>query len=106
MNNRSNPNEPLAYFITWTCYGTSLHGDERGWHEWGKGERAGPNYAPETVRDQLKSWCTRKLTPHHPGRDHFWTEGASLRYVIHEEGLETAIEYAGDVQDKKTRDDQ
>ena len=22
--------DPLAYFITWTCYGTWLHGDERG----------------------------------------------------------------------------
>ena len=21
---------PLAYFLTWTCYGTWLHGDERG----------------------------------------------------------------------------
>ena len=24
------PDEPLAYFITFTCYGTWLHGDERG----------------------------------------------------------------------------
>jgi REP element-mobilizing transposase RayT len=28
--------EPLAYFLTWTCYGTRLHGDARGtvdrWH--------------------------------------------------------------------------
>ena len=23
--------EPLAYFLTWTTYGTWLHGDERGW---------------------------------------------------------------------------
>jgi len=23
-------NWPLAYFLTWTCYGTRLHGDERG----------------------------------------------------------------------------
>ncbi len=22
--------EPIAYFLTWTCYGTWLHGDERG----------------------------------------------------------------------------
>src|ERR1043165_7951753 len=22
--------EPLAYFLTWTCYGTWLHGDPRG----------------------------------------------------------------------------
>ncbi len=24
------PSEPLAYLLTWTCYGTWLHGDERG----------------------------------------------------------------------------
>jgi REP element-mobilizing transposase RayT len=24
------PNEPLAYFITFSCYGTWLHGDQRG----------------------------------------------------------------------------
>jgi REP element-mobilizing transposase RayT len=24
------PFEPLAYLLTWTCYGTWLHGDERG----------------------------------------------------------------------------
>ncbi|HLW64026.1 MAG TPA: transposase [Gemmataceae bacterium] len=24
------PDEPLAYFVTFTCYGTWLHGDERG----------------------------------------------------------------------------
>jgi hypothetical protein len=23
--------DPLAYFLTWTCYGTWLPGDERGW---------------------------------------------------------------------------
>ena len=32
-----NVGEPLAYFITWTSYGTWLHGDERGWNQWGEG---------------------------------------------------------------------
>jgi REP element-mobilizing transposase RayT len=27
--------EPLAYLITWTTYGTWLHGDERGWVDGG-----------------------------------------------------------------------
>ena len=31
-----NTDEPIAYFITWTSYGTWLQGDERGW--WKKGE--------------------------------------------------------------------
>jgi REP element-mobilizing transposase RayT len=30
-----NPGDPIAYFITWTCYGTWLPRDERGW--WRKG---------------------------------------------------------------------
>ena len=38
MSERSfNNDDPIAYFITWTCYGTWLIGDERGWHQWGKG---------------------------------------------------------------------
>ena len=27
-----NPEDPIAYFLTWTTYGTWLPGDERGWH--------------------------------------------------------------------------
>ena len=29
--------EPLAFFITWTTYGTWLPGDERGWIEYRRG---------------------------------------------------------------------
>jgi hypothetical protein len=41
-NARTRPNEapvpdPLAYFLTWTTYGTWLPGDERGWVWRGKG---------------------------------------------------------------------
>jgi REP element-mobilizing transposase RayT len=35
-----NLNDPIAFFITWTVYGTHLQGDELGWHRWGKGEQA------------------------------------------------------------------
>ena len=164
MTNRSfNADDPIAYFITWTCYGTWLSGDERGWHEWGKGglqpanvflksaaetkmketefllskdDRrivettvaehcrirqwilhkvnsrsnhvhvvvTAPGYAPETVRDQLKAWCTRKLKPHYHVRKQFWTEGASCRSINHECDLDSVIEYAGDTQDRKYRD--
>jgi hypothetical protein len=31
--------EPLAFFITWTVYGTHLQGDERGWRQRCRGER-------------------------------------------------------------------
>ena len=36
-----NTDEPIAYFITWTTYGTWLPGDERGW--WHRGQYHSPN---------------------------------------------------------------
>ena len=45
--------EPIAYFITWTCYGTWLPGDERGWIKWHKGE-----HIPQPL---LADWCRRKM---------------------------------------------
>ncbi|QDS88046.1 Transposase IS200 like protein [Rosistilla ulvae] len=160
-----NTEEPLAYFVTWTCYGTWLPGDERGWHQWGKGGARPPceplqkfaksqmkepeflltvdnrqvveatveehckirnwllhevsarsnhvhviatasGYPPETVRDQLKAWCTRKLKASYPKREHFWTEGASCRYINHEADLESAIAYVREAQDRKGLEDQ
>ena len=38
-----NTDEPIAYFITWTTYGTWLAGDERGWHRWGEGDVQPPS---------------------------------------------------------------
>jgi REP element-mobilizing transposase RayT len=60
-----------------------------------------PGYAPETVRDQLKAWCTRKLKPFHPGRERFWTEGGSRRYLNSDDHLEAAIIYVSEAQDMK-----
>jgi hypothetical protein len=31
------PLPPATYHLIWTTYGTWLHGDERGWYEWGVG---------------------------------------------------------------------
>lgn len=31
--------DPLAYFVTWTTYGTHLQGDQRGWRKRFKGEQ-------------------------------------------------------------------
>ena len=45
--------DPLAYFITWTIYGTHLQGDNRGWRRWGKG-----NQEP---RPNLVEWRAEKL---------------------------------------------
>ena len=60
-----------------------------------------PGYAPETVRDQLKAWCTRNLKPSYPDRTKFWTEGASCRYLNTEDELEAAIIYVKEAQDRK-----
>ncbi|MGI9455718.1 MAG: transposase [Aeoliella sp.] len=38
-----NSDEPIAYFITWTSYGTWLTGDERGWRRRGEGGVQSPN---------------------------------------------------------------
>ncbi len=46
--------DPLAFFITWTCYGTHLPGDERGWTKWHKGEQI-----PQPL---LVDWNRSRLT--------------------------------------------
>lgn len=46
--------EVLAYFITWTCYGTFLPGDGRGWTKWHKGEQL-----PQPF---LEDWCRERMS--------------------------------------------
>ena len=155
-----NTGPPLAYFLTWTTYGTWLPGDERGWNRRGQVVNQEPNklfvemnrsrmaekefllshvgretvanviakhceircwvlralsvrsnhvhvvvsadeYAPEAVRDQLKAWGTRRLKEAYPTRKRFWTEGASCRWINHEDDLEAAMIYVNELQDKK-----
>ena len=45
--------DPIAYFLTWTCYGTWLPGDERGWTMWHKGEKL-----PQPL---LADWCREQM---------------------------------------------
>src|SRR6516225_99558 len=46
--------EPLAYFLTWTTYGTWLPGDERGWVKRGEGFQP-----PDAIRkSDAQSWMT------------------------------------------------
>ena len=44
----------LAYFITWTCYGTFLPGDDRGWTKWHKGDQI-----PQPL---LEDWCGDQMS--------------------------------------------
>jgi len=48
--------EPLAYFITWSVYGSHLQGDERGWRKRGKGV--------QEPKPRLAQWRQEKLN--HP----------------------------------------
>ena len=157
--------DPIAYFLTWTCYGTWLPGDERGWTKWRKGEQipqrlladwcreqmvekpvlldetqraivqetiarhcgirgwhlhavncrsnhchavvTAASHDGEQVRDQLKSWSTRKLKEHQRSlggaeaklREHWWTRKGSVRYLYDVESLEAAIMYTVEAQD-------
>jgi len=160
--------EPLAYFLTWTTYGTWLPGDERGWIRREKGIQlpsppikstmegrmneklctldtqqrelvektiydhcgvrgwhlhavncrsnhvhviVSADRKPEAVRDQFKSWCTRKLKeverstqPIASVRKKWWTEKGSCRYIGDCDSLEMLISYVLDAQDRKERD--
>ncbi|QEG25190.1 transposase [Mariniblastus fucicola] len=50
-----NTGEPLAYFLTWTTYGTWLPGDDRGWNRKGEHESLPRNVARfESARGELK----------------------------------------------------
>jgi len=50
-----NTGEPLAYFLTWTTYGTWLPGDERGWNRKGDQESLVTNRArQESAMAKLK----------------------------------------------------
>ena len=159
-----NTEEPLAYFLTWTTYGTWLPGDDRGWSRKNQSDIQRPNrlfvemaqsrmkepafflddasrrvvedtirkhcavrdwhlhavnartnhvhvvvtavgYEPETVRDQFKAWCTRRLKASEATRTKFWTEGGDCCRIHQEAGLEAAIVYVFDAQDRKGIED-
>ena len=44
---------PLASFMTWTCSGTFLPGDQRGWIKWHKGDQVPQPLLEEWCRDQM-----------------------------------------------------
>ena len=46
--------ETVAYFVTWTCYGTWLPGDARGWMDWHQGWKR-PN-------SDLEAYCKSIMT--------------------------------------------
>ena len=45
--------DPVAYFITFTCYGTWLPGDDRGWTRWHKGDKVSQPLLADWCREQM-----------------------------------------------------
>ena len=62
-------------------------------------------YQPETVRDQFKAWCTRRLKEAGATRTRFWTKGANCCRINHEDELDAAVLYVTDAQDRKGTED-
>lgn len=149
--------DTIAYFLTWTAYGTWLPGDQRGWQQWHQGWQR-PNVAleaystsimkesavlldeekrgnvettiakhceirnwhlwaancrsnhvhvvvtaltanGETVRDQLKAWCTRNLKlAFNPNKKNWWAEGGYIVIIRTEDDLSSAIKYTTQAQ--------
>ncbi|MFT3684120.1 MAG: hypothetical protein QM783_04190 [Phycisphaerales bacterium] len=48
------PDKPLAYFLTWTCHGTWLHGDLRGSVDSRHNKRGHPRLAPDEWLQQFE----------------------------------------------------
>jgi REP element-mobilizing transposase RayT len=49
-----NPDDSIAYFITWTVYGSHLQGDERGWRRRHQGN--------QLSQPRLATWRQERLT--------------------------------------------
>jgi REP element-mobilizing transposase RayT len=66
-----------------------------------------PDYDGEQVRDQFKSWATRRLKSdeqqscqdHGELREHWWTRKGSVRQLFDEESVEAAVIYTLEAQD-------
>ena len=95
----------LAFFMTWTCYGTNLPGDERGWTKWHKGDQV-----PQPL---LEDWCRDRMTEsavlldepqreivNQVARDHCEIRGWTLHAVNcrsnHCHVVVTAVDYDGE----------
>ena len=45
--------DPIAFFITWTCYGTWMPGDDRSWTKWHRGDQVPQPLLADWCRDQM-----------------------------------------------------
>ena len=84
---------PLGYLITFRCYGTWLHGDQRGsidrWHN-----RYKSPYLPPSDRRRIRNEAVLKREDGNWNESHSpWADKGSNRYLWNEAGLARAIEY-------------
>ncbi len=77
-----NSDEPLAFFITWTVYGTHLQGDERGWRL--------RSHSHQPSQPRLEQWHRTRL------KQAIVLLNPKQRLVVETEGNNTAIIEAGD----------
>jgi REP element-mobilizing transposase RayT len=53
---------------------------------------------PETVMEQLKAWCSRRLSEHIGHKQKWWTEHGSTKWITDDEYLASAIHYVSEMQ--------
>jgi len=97
---------PLAYFITWTVYGTFLQGDARGWRRRGAGIQPPQPRLAEWRQDRLRHSIVL-LTPEQRGvvaaeaerlsRFRQWQLWAVAARTNHVHVVVTAAHHSGDV---------
>lgn len=62
---------------------------------------------PQKIRADLKAWCSRRPKEQtDPGRDNWWAERGSVRWIFTEDSLETVVLYVTAAQDRKHLDQQ
>jgi REP element-mobilizing transposase RayT len=89
------------------------HCEHRGWHLFAVSARTNhvhvvvaADASPQTVRDQLKANCTRELRiQERPLKsDRTWTRGGDCEILDSDEGIEAAVLYVTEAQDRKDRE--
>ena len=60
---------------------------------------------PKRIRQDIKAWCTRRLKERSDfNRENWWAERGSIRWIFDSEGLDIAVVYVTDAQDRKYLD--
>jgi REP element-mobilizing transposase RayT len=83
--------DPIAYFITWTTYGTWLPGDQRGWVERGSWEPQLPNlYRERHARSMMTEDAVVLTSEQRPVVDQVIVEHCRIRnWFLHARNVRT-----------------